>query len=483
MKRLLLISLLFILTIQVKSQTLSAYVDFCRFKVNDSVSFVEIYIGIDVYSVKFENLSPNKYQAEVFASIQLSLDDKTTYFDKFNIQSPIVDSITGIKRFNFSKRIVTSNDLFDCELILKDQNMDGTPDTLNFDIENSFASKKVMFSDIQLLSDYKASTEKNDFTKNGFEMNPLTSNFYPNRSKSLKYYLEIYNLDKQIGKDEPLVIFTSFRDKNGRLLKELGRYKREKAQETIGLLSEIDISKLQSGNYFFIVELRDKENKLIKYTAKEIQRANTDFKESDEPTPDLLAKNFTNSIDPKDLQYFMQCLRPKAKKIEQSTIETLLKQGDSTESRQYFFNFWYKRYKDNAQREWLKYRKNIKQVDEEFSCFGRPGYLTEQGRVYLKYGAPNRVETEFTDPTRNAGLQQREYQIWQYYVLNDQRNKIFVFHKGNPGSCEFDLIHSTARDEIQNQDWLNNDNWREMLKRSSNRYTPGNNEGNYSTEF
>ena len=484
MKRILLIYVLLISWLGGSAKNLSAYVDFCKFMVNDSISYVEIYIGIDAYSVDFVPVDEQHMQAEVFASIQLSEEGKTTYFDKFNIQSPIVKSdSSNLLRFNFSKRIVTSNNLYNCELKLKDINSNDTTYTIQFDIDNRFKSDKILFSDIQLLSDFKPSDEKNDFTKSGYEMNPLTSNFYPNHMKSLKYYLEIYNTDKQLGVDEPLVIYSTFRDKNGRLLNTIGKYKRDKSNARIATLNEVDISKLPSGNYFFIVEIRDKENNLMSYTAKEIQRINKDYEESDEPSDELLAQNFTNNIRFSNLQYYMKCLRPLAKEIEQTTIDALIKRGDSTECKNYFFNFWFKRYKNNAQKEWLKYERNIAKVDNEFGCFGRPGYLTEQGRVYLRYGPPNRVETEFTDPGRNAGAMQKEYQIWSYYVLEDQRNKIFVFFKGNPGNCEFDLIHSTARDEIQNQDWLNNNKWRDMLKRQDTEFINPRDHDDYSSEF
>ena len=42
---------------------------------------------------------------------------------------------------------------------------------------------------------------------------------------------------------------------------------------------------------------------------------------------------------------------------------------------------------------------------------------------------------------------------------------LLYFLKPNPGNCEFDLIHSTVNGEIQNPDWINTNNWREVLRR------------------
>jgi len=470
-----------------QAKTLSAYVDFCRFKVNDSISFVEIYLGIDAPTVEFKEKTDG-YQADILASIKLINDDKITYFEKFNIQSPFSPtSEPNFNKFNFSKRIATSNQNYKCELTIKDKNSPDSSFTIDFNINNEFKGNKILFSDIQLLSDYKKSDEQNDYTKSGFLMNPLTTNFFPNSMKSIKYYLEIYNTDtdEHLGADSSFVIFSTFRNKNGKLLNELGSYKRDKGKPAVGILNEIDITKLPSGNYFFIVEVRNKKNKLLSYSIKEIQRANTDFIEKEEAGDNLLSNNFTNGIEMSKIDYHLECLRPKASEAEMHTIRGLLANGDSTEKRNYFFNFWYKRYKNQAQTEYIKYARNIKNADNKFSCYGRPSYLNEQGRVYLKYGPPNRIETEFTDPSRNASTTQKEYQIWNYYnIAGGQSNRIFVFLRSNGGNCEYDLVHSTVNGELQNQDWIGNNNWRNMLKNNQgptiNNRT---NDDEFSTEF
>jgi len=44
------------------TQKLSANIDFARFKVNDSISFIEFYISIDANTVVFKKLENNEYQ-------------------------------------------------------------------------------------------------------------------------------------------------------------------------------------------------------------------------------------------------------------------------------------------------------------------------------------------------------------------------------------------------------------------------------------
>lgn len=61
--------------------------------------------------------------------------------------------------------------------------------------------------------------------------------------------------------------------------------------------------------------------------------------------------------------------------------------------------------------------RRIRYVNAEFGSVD-PGWKTDRGRVYIKHGDPDQIETA-TDP-----YMQGEYQIWRYYV----NNLVFVFY-------------------------------------------------------
>jgi GWxTD domain-containing protein len=63
------------------------------------------------------------------------------------------------------------------------------------------------------------------------------------------------------------------------------------------------------------------------------------------------------------------------------------------------------------------YLERVQYVTKEYSQFG-PGWRSDRGRVYIKYGAPEQVDTAMDD--RSQG----EYEIWRYYT----RNLNFVFY-------------------------------------------------------
>ena len=75
------------------------------------------------------------------------------------------------------------------------------------------------------------------------------------------------------------------------------------------------------------------------------------------------------------------------------------------------------------------------------------GYLTDRGRVYLQYGAPNDVKEVPSDPVTLP------YEIWDYYYLNNQSNVKFVFYDPVLTGNDYELLHSNLYGEVQNPNW------------------------------
>ena len=77
----------------------------------------------------------------------------------------------------------------------------------------------------------------------------------------------------------------------------------------------------------------------------------------------------------------------------------------------------------------------------------KKGYVSDRGRVYLQYGAPdNTVRSVFSNDTY-------PYEIWHYYVLGNQRDKRFVFYNPELTGNDFFLLHSDAKGEIYTVNW------------------------------
>jgi GWxTD domain-containing protein len=82
--------------------------------------------------------------------------------------------------------------------------------------------------------------------------------------------------------------------------------------------------------------------------------------------------------------------------------------------------FWRKRDPDPStpRNEALEeYLRRVRVVQEKFSGFG-PGWRSDRGRIYIRYGAPEQIDRT-TDRRR-----QGEYEVWRYFSLN----RTFVFY-------------------------------------------------------
>ncbi|MCP4631596.1 MAG: GWxTD domain-containing protein [candidate division Zixibacteria bacterium] len=74
-----------------------------------------------------------------------------------------------------------------------------------------------------------------------------------------------------------------------------------------------------------------------------------------------------------------------------------------------------------------EYYSRVKYVNNNFSNFGRPGYLTDFGMVFITYGRPEQIERHPFE------LNSKPYEIWYYY----RHNRKFIFvDKTGYGSYE-----------------------------------------------
>ena len=113
----------------------------------------------------------------------------------------------------------------------------------------------------------------------------------------------------------------------------------------------------------------------------------------------------------------------------------------------FFLNFWKSRNPLNPEDAWLKYYQEVKSVNNDFTNFKIPGYLTDRGRVYLQYGPPNTIHS-----VENASSSY-PYQIWHYYKLKNQSDRKFVFVNTDFATNEYRLEYSNVFGEVTNSEW------------------------------
>jgi len=451
MKKYILLTITIVLfSILGKSQNLRAYLSYSIFNTPTNEPYVETYLSVLGSSIDYIDSGDGKYQGTINVQIIFMSGDSIINYAKYFLSSPIIDdTIENNVNMLDIQRYALPIGKYDIEISLNDTNSNNKK-LISYDkFEIDFSNDSMAFSSIEFLSSYKKATETGSLEKNGYELTPNVTNYYPQSTNTLSFYAELYNSKTVLG-SAPFLLTSYIRPFEAD--KKLDQYiyrKRVNSEQVVAQLNSFDISELPSGNYLLVLEARSRENEIL--TSKEIffQRYNPGVEFS---LTNLLALNtdntFVGRIESKDtLAMYIDYLIPISTNTERLYIENQLGAADIEELRKYFLNFWIERDKFNPELAWDDYLLLVKQANHNFKSVAKEGYKTDRGRVYLQYGKPNIISEQYFEPAAYP------YEIWQYYKLDDQSNKKFVFYTHDLVTNDFQLIHSDAVGELSNYRW------------------------------
>ncbi len=457
-----------------KTPFLQAQLFYSKFYTPADGPYLETYLSVVGNSVSFVKNETGKFQGTIEITMIFSKDGKVANFDKYELLSPEVDDTTTIN-FNFldQQRFTLPNGIYDYEIQIRDKNSLAEPFKTNQTVEINFAEGVISISGIELLQKYSKSTETSIITKSGYDLVPYVYTFFPDKVNSLKFYTEIYNTQKVLGEEGKFLVNYFIESyETQRQLADFVRFKRETAKVVNIILAEFEISKLPSGNYNLVIEVRDTKNEIITNNKVFFQRSNPDVEANYSDFAGISTENsFVTKITNRDsLMEYIRSLDPISSEIEKTYVKYQIEKANAglDVMQRYFLNFWLNRDEKNPELAWKQYLTNVELVDEQFGYpgkkGGRKGYDTDMGRIYLKYGPPNTITDRPYDASgsgmtiNNGGSSTASagsvpYQIWHYYTLNNQRNKKFVFANPNLAAYDYVLIHSNVPGEINNENW------------------------------
>ena len=412
----------------------------------------ENYIEFNIYvlgrSVEWAQLDSVESQATIEIGIFFKQNGQVVQFDKFAMHSP--KSIDPVN-FEDIHRYALANGSYDLEVTLKDVNKADKPVTYKSTIYMDYTDDMLRQSDISLLGYLKPdSTEGGARVKYGYFMEVLPFNFYDNEHNNLIFYNEIYNADKGIGDDFVLsyAVRKLFGQPNDKPL--IMMQKRKKAEPFIVNILQMDISNLESGNYRFVVSIRNRANELLSEKEVLFQRSNPDLEpKEDTISTDALATEFVSQLEEKDLRYTLKSIIMNVPEGDVSVVNDMLKSKDLTAQRRYIYRYFAKISPSLPEQAHDEYMLSAKAVDRMFNNGFGSGFDTDRGRIYMKYGRPNdivTVENEMSSPP---------YEIWSYSEIKktQQTNVKFLFYNPNLMANGYRLLHSTCRGEINNPRW------------------------------
>jgi GWxTD domain-containing protein len=435
-----------------QAQNLQSALNYCTFNRPGTKPFVETYLMVNGETAKFAKNANGKYQGSVEVILTATRNDSVFYADKYNLLSPEINDTLGFKpNFIDKHNLPLSNGKYTLEISIADLNRVAPSFKGNIPVLVNYPDTGVTMSDIMPVDTFVKSTTPTPLTKSGYEMVPYISGYYPETVKDLNFYTEIYGTEKKFGADQKFVVYSFIESADTK--KPLDTHFKTKvylSQPVVPVLSSFDITKLPSGNYYLVVDIRDKNNYILGGKKLYFQRSS-----GIAPVADLTAlNNFANNFDSyinhlkvDTLKDYIRSMRPIASPKERPFIDNLKKVSDSTALRTYFKTFWVGHNATDPFKGWAEYLALVKVANREFGTSIRRGYMTDRGRVFLQYGPPNNRTTSLHEPSAYP------YEIWHYYRIGTQNNRKFVFYLPDLVTNDYQLIHSDANGEPIDAQW------------------------------
>jgi len=233
-------------------------------------------------------------------------------------------------------------------------------------------------SDILLSSEISLDTLDDYLRKGNLKVVPRPSHSFDQRFKNLCFYYELYDLPSD---SDSLYALYEVIDGDGRTVRRVSR-SMEKVFQAQSVNCGINIQSFQSGEYKLLVTISDDSSNVLakKETAFTIAKAQR------------RAVSYEGMPYYREIEYF---LSPKQYKEFLNLPE---------EGKKPFLDRFWRTY------DYFTVAARFDYVNDHYKFGDTPGYKTDRGRIYVKYGEPDEIEK----PLPLQHREQRPYEHWQY---------------------------------------------------------------------
>ncbi len=468
---------------------MQAVFGYSTFYVADSDKpYVETYLQFDAWTMHFVEREPGVYGATVEVTLVVRQGDSVCFLKKYDLQSPTVPSLEQMD-FSFLdvQRFVLPNGIYDMEISLRDKEAGTNPAVVNEKFVVMYDRNHTALSSVQTMANAIPTAKENILSRNGYDMEPYVSDFYPESVDVINYYYEVYNINRELG-SKPFMALAYVEDRQtAHRFDATQTVARKNSATTVPVYGSLDISQLPSGSYNLVVELRNRDGQTLLIKRVPFYRSKPGVKG---PETNDYAMTFAGHItDEQQLNIYLDALYPIASDEEQSVAYNLIRYSTMEEKQAFLYQFWARRDAMNPESLWLKYKERVDYVQANFSYPRTPGIHTDRGRVYLQYGPPdfvrdeknyvsaNRIGSNNAEPyntmqvtgnnmvTSGTPVEMQmggnsqghvyylPYQLWRYNKLDtDDPNRVFLFWDEHR-SGYYTLLNSNARGEVQDPGW------------------------------
>lgn len=380
----------------------------------------------------------DRYQARVEVVTMVELGDSLVDFRKTEVSGPEGTDTVGTD-FVHQEHFLLPGAQYTLSVELRDLVAGDTgPVGERLPLHVPASRSGIGFSDIQLMM---------PATAHG-KAAPFPGTYYSQDIDQLAFYAELYGTDRVLGPDSSLLI--SYQLENYETKDVRGMFRRvqkAKAAPVVEVKGGFPIEELPSGNYLLAIEVRGRNGDRLARQEQFLQR-NNPISYALEGGSSIFGANFTDAFTDADtLAEHIRSMRPIATDMERRIIDDQGARKDLPTMQRFMYSFWYNRDAAAPKRAWDRYAEAVREVNRMFGCRNVRGYASDQGYVYLKYGAPNTVVD------RSNETSSIPYYIWHYYQVGRYRDKRFVFWQPERSATCWQLLHSEVPGEMKNPRW------------------------------
>ncbi|MBN8586412.1 MAG: GWxTD domain-containing protein [Ignavibacteria bacterium] len=419
--------------------------DYAIFRDEGTKVFLELYYSFSPQEMLFVKTTGG---FEASGKLQLDVSEKNTgkiYVAKDFKVPVILDDTSGNKKdFKLTGQInlLLDSGTYIVKMTASDFNNSSKVNKAEEEIIlKPFPLNKVIMSTVELSTGISKSTdESNIFYKNTLEVIPNPSNLFGNNLSKLYYYIELYNLNNaELG--DKYSIVTVIANKDGtEINSETKKYELKSSSKVE--YGSVDIKGLPSNTYQLLIKLLDSGDNELMRAYKYFYVFSSDSISSNQNLTELenqyLLSEYPKLSEKQVDDEFNKViyLMSDQQKENYESLKTL------DEKRMFMFNYWRGISAYISKKE---YMSRIDFANKNFKSDLREGWKTDRGRIMALFGKYDEIERFPYEGSTRA------YEIWTYNKL--QGGVIFVFIDNSTGFGDFILAHSTAQNEISDENW------------------------------
>ncbi|MBL7111352.1 MAG: GWxTD domain-containing protein [Bacteroidales bacterium] len=417
--------------------------DYARFRNDDQSGYLEIYYGFYPRLLTY-HWSEGQYKAGVQIWTRLRNNETRAFAvnERALLQVAATDTNEASFRYPFITQagyLIPLGD-YTLEVVAADSLAPSRRDNINLTITINTYPGRVGCSDLELCSTIKSSQQKDDpFFKNSLEVVPNPTLVFGITTNPVIFnYLELYNLNPEETYRVKILIINS----DGNIARESSKTRKYGVRNAIEV-GTTNVTSILSGKYLFRHLLFDHSSRELGRTEKTFFVYNPHLQ-----APSLTRPSF-QSIELAGLsEELLSAEFRQAQYIASDRDIKLFAQLDSEAGkREFLAKFWVDVESGRFDLPPIKRAQHLQRVivaNERYRSMGKEGWRTDRGRVYVLYGEPDEID-------RYPSLgESKPYEIWRYHRIENGVEFVFV---DRLGYGDYELVHSTKRDELRDDQW------------------------------